>query len=101
MPTIVANSVIRVPSLIGAYATFGLTVGALIQIAVAHINYGDEAFTEHPEYQRSGCVFSDTIVNLAVEILQLLPCELESDFDHLVIIELNDADVLLQLQFKD
>lgn len=101
MPLIVAQCVVAVPSLFGRYATFGLTNAELIQIAVDHVNRGDVAFTEHPEYQRSGCAFSDTIIDLAVEILQLLPAELETDFDQLAIIEIDDGTVCLSLEFKD
>lgn len=101
MPLIVATSVISVPSLFGSYAKFGLTNAELITLAVDHINNGDVAFTEHPEYQRSGCVFSDTIVDLAVEIVNLLPIELESDYDQLVIIAIDGASVCMSLEFKD
>lgn len=101
MPLIVATCVVTVPSLVGAYATFGLSGGELIQIAVDHINRGDVAYAEHPEYQRSGCAFSNTIVDLAVEILKLLPAELETDFDQLTIIEINGITVCLSLEFKD
>ncbi|QXO09990.1 hypothetical protein pEaSNUABM37_00029 [Erwinia phage pEa_SNUABM_37] len=101
MPLIVATCVITVPSLIGGYAKFGLTDAELITLAIDHVNRGDIAYTEHPEYQRSGCVFSDTIVDLAVEIINLLPAELESDYDQLTIIEINDAAVCLSLEFKD
>lgn len=101
MPVIVAQCVIKVPSLIGSYAKFGLTNQELIALAVDHVNRGDVAFTDHPEYQRSGCVFSDTIVDLAVEILQQLPAELETDFDQLTIVEIDGDVAWLSLEFKD
>lgn len=101
MPLIVAQCVVAVPSLFGRYAMFGLTNAELIQIAVDHVNRGDVAFTEHPEYQLSGCAFSDTIIDLAVEILQLLPAELETDFDQLAIIEIDGGTACLSLEFKD
>ena len=101
MPLIVAQCVITVPSLFRGYAKFGLQNAELIRLAVDHVNRGDVAYAEHPEYQRSGCAFSDTIVDLAVEILQLLPAELETDFDQLAIIEINDDAVCLSLEFKD
>lgn len=101
MPLIVAQCVIRVPSLAGGYALFGLSPAELITLAIDHINRGDVAYIEHPEYQRSGCAFSDTIIDLAVEILSLLPAELESDFDQIGLVEIDDASVLVSLEFKD
>lgn len=101
MPLIVAQSVITVPSLIGGYAKFGLTNAELITLAVDHINKGDEAFTEHPEYQRSGCVFSDTIVDLAIEIIGLLPGDFDTDFDQLAVIVVDGHTVCLSLEIKD
>lgn len=101
MPLIVAQSVITVPSLVGGYAKFGLTNAELITLAVNHINKGDEAFVCHPEYQRSGCAFSDTIVDLAIEIIYLLPDEFDTDYDQLGIIQINDCTVCLSLEFRD
>lgn len=101
MPLIVAQCVVRVPSLVGSYALFDLTPAELITLAIDHINRGDVAYIDHPEYRRSGCAFSDAIIDLAVEILDLLPAELESDFDQIGIIEINDATMLVSLEFKD
>lgn len=100
MPLIVAQSVITVPSLRWGYAKFGLTHAELITLAVDHVNRGDIAYAGHPEYQRSGCVFSDTIVDLAVEIINLLPGEFDTDFDQLAVIAIDDCTVCLSLELK-
>lgn len=102
MPMIVADCVIEVPSLLGSYAPFGLKRSEFIGVALRHINEGDIAFVEHPEYAQSGCIFSDAVIDLAVEILQQLPGEFESDFDHIEARLVNeDCSMMLQLQFKD
>lgn len=101
MPRVIAQCMITVPSLLGRYALFGLTPEQLVAVAVDHVNRGDEAFVTHPEYARSGCVFSDTIVDLAVEIIGQLPAEFESDYDRLVVLYNSGAAVLLSLEFTD
>lgn len=101
MSRVIAQCMITVPSQLGGYALFGLTPEQLIAVAVDHINRGDDAFVSHPEYDRSGCAFSDTILDLAVEIIGQLPAEFESDYDRLTILYNSGAAVLLSLEFTD
>lgn len=101
MPRVIAHCMITVPSLLGRYALFGLTPEQLVAVAVDHVNRGNVAVITHPEYERSGCAFSDTILDLAVEITGLLPAELESDYDRLVVLYNSGAAVLLSLEFTD
>jgi len=101
VPLIVANCVIVVPSLLGGYARFGLTVEQLITKAIDYLNNGESAYVMDPIYAAYGCVYSDTLLEIAVEIMDRVPLELESDYDSIGIISIDGITACLSLQFKD
>jgi len=98
---IIATCVVKVPSLVGGYAPFDLSAPELIGLAIDHINRGDVALIDHPVYQHSSVAFTNTIIDLAVEILNHLPAELETDFDQIGIVQIDGTVALVTLEMKD